>query len=77
VINSTEHASVLWKKCNLICYHAVRESVAMGESAITHIKSGTNIADLMTKVPTRAKRRQLVHKILYDIFDVYPILSKQ
>jgi len=77
VTNSTEPASVLRKKCNSICYHAVRESVAMGESAITHIKSGTNLADLMTKVLTGAKRRQLVHNILYDIFDDYSIRSEQ
>ena len=77
VINSAEPASVLWKKWNSICYHIVRKSVAMGESAITHIKSGTNLADLMTKVLTRAKCRQLVHKILYDIFDDYLIRSEQ
>jgi len=72
VTNSTEPASVLRKKCNSICYHAVRESVAMGESAITHIPSGDNLADLMTKVLHGQKRRKLVHKLLYDIFDDYP-----
>jgi hypothetical protein len=77
VINSTEPASVLWKKCNSICYHTVHEPVAMGESAVTHIKSGTNLVDLMTTVLTGAKRRQLVHKILHDIFDNYPIRSEQ
>ena len=77
VTNSTELASVLRKKCNSICYHAVHESVAMGESIITHIKSGTNLADLMTKVLTGAKCRKLVHNILYDIFDDYPIWSEQ
>ncbi len=40
----------LKKKCNSICYHAVRESVAMGESLITHIDSADNLSDLMTKV---------------------------
>ncbi len=77
VTNSTELASVLRKKCNSICYHAVHESVAMGESIITHIKSGTNLADRVTKVLTGAKCRKLVHNILYDIFDDYPICSEQ
>ncbi len=39
VTNSTRPESTLKKKCNSICYHAVRESVAMEESLITHICS--------------------------------------
>jgi hypothetical protein len=31
VTNSTRPESTLKKKCNSICYHAVQESVAMGE----------------------------------------------
>ncbi len=64
--------STLKKKCNSICYHAVRESVAMGESLITHIKSEDNLLDLMTKVTHGAKRRRLVGNILYDIYDDHP-----
>jgi len=61
VTNSTRPESTLKKKCNSICYHAVRESVAMGESLITHIGTEHNHADL--------KRRRLVVGILYDIYD--------
>jgi len=69
VTNSTRPESTLKKKCNSICYHAVRESVAMGESLITHFKTGFNLSDLMTKVTHGIKRRRLVSGILYDIYD--------
>jgi hypothetical protein len=42
VTNSTIPESTLKKKCNSICYHAMQESVAMGESLITHIDSEDN-----------------------------------
>jgi len=72
VTNSTRPESTLKKKCNSICYHAVRESVAMGESMITHIRTENNHSDLMTKLTSGAKRRQLVGDILYDIYDDHP-----
>ncbi len=50
VTNLTVPEWTLKKKCNSICYHAVRESVAMGESLINHIDSEDNLSDLMTKV---------------------------
>jgi len=72
VTNATIPESTLKKKCNSICYHAVRESVAMGESLITHIRSEENLSDLMTKVIHGTKRRRLVGNILYDIYDDHP-----
>jgi hypothetical protein len=66
---STKPESTLKWKCSSICYHFIRESVAMGESAITHLKSDQNTADLMTKVTYGAKRHRLVSGILYDIYD--------
>jgi hypothetical protein len=69
ITNSTKQESTLKKKCNFICYHEVRESVAMGESLITHISTQDNLSDLMTKVTHGAKRRKLVGGILYDIFN--------
>jgi hypothetical protein len=59
VTNASIPESILKKKCNSICYHAVRESVTMGESLITH-----NLSDLMTKVTRGGKCRQLVGKFL-------------
>ncbi len=37
VTNSSRPESTLKKKCNSICYHTIRESVAMGKSLITQI----------------------------------------
>jgi len=60
VTNSSRPESTLRKKCNSICYHAIRESVAMGESLITHIKTDDNLSDFLTKTTSGAKRRKLV-----------------
>jgi hypothetical protein len=37
VTNSSRPELTLKKKCNLICYHAIQESVAMGKSLISHL----------------------------------------
>ena len=58
------------KKLNLICYHAFRESVAMGESLNGHIPTAENCADLVTKIITGGQKRDhLVGKLLFDIVD--------
>ena len=69
VINSTQKPeSVLKKKSNSICYHAIREAVAMGEILTTHIAKGENVADLATKViMNQPKRDYLIGKLLFDI----------
>jgi hypothetical protein len=72
VTSLTIPESTLKKKCSSICYHAVQESVAMGESLITHINSDDNLSDLMTKVTCGSKRCRLVGNILYDIYDDHP-----
>ena len=71
VIHNTQRPeSTLKKKSNQICYHAVRESVAMGESLTGHISSKDNPADLATKtIPGGQKRSHLVSKLLFDIHD--------
>ena len=58
--NTSRPELVLRKKSNSVCYHAVHESVAMGESLVGHIPSKENIADLLTKVLHGHKRRYLV-----------------
>ena len=66
--NSSKPESTLNKKSNQICYHAVREAVAMGECLITHIPTGDNLGDLATKlIPGGIKRSRLVDMVLYDI----------
>ena len=56
---------VLKKKSNSICYHAIREAVAMGEILTTHIAMGENVADLATKVIMNGpKTDYLIGKLL-------------
>jgi hypothetical protein len=51
VIHNTQRPeSTLKKKSNSICYHAVRESVAMGESITGHVSTNNNPTDIATKV---------------------------
>jgi hypothetical protein len=72
VTNSSRPESTLKKKSHSICYHAIRESVAMGESLITHCKTNDNLSDPLTKLTFGAKRRTLMSNILYDIYDDHP-----
>jgi hypothetical protein len=71
VIHNTQRPeSMLKKKSNSICYHAVRESAAMNEIRTGHISTHENPADLATKlVPSGRKRDYLVSLLLYDIAD--------
>ena len=70
VINNTSKPeSTLKKKSNSICYHFVREAVAMQECLTTWIPTLRNWADLLTKVMSGTKRRELVKGVLYDIYD--------
>lgn len=68
--NSQRPESTLKKKSNSICYHAVREAVAMGECLVGHISTHENLADIATKVlPGGQKRDHLIGLVLYDIID--------
>ena len=72
VIHNTQRPeSMPKKKSNSICYHAIRESVAMGESLTGHIGTNENVGDLATKVLYGQKRRYMVLQLLYDIYDDY------
>ena len=68
VTNVSKPESTLKKKSNLICYHAVREAVAMGEALVAYIPTKKNLADLFTKVLYGQARRFLVSRILWDVF---------
>ena len=68
--NTQCHESQLKKKSNSICYHALREAVAMRELLTGHIKTDENPADILTKVVAAGiKRKNLVQMYLYDIHD--------
>jgi hypothetical protein len=70
VHNTQRPESVLKKKSNSICYHAVRESSAMGESIIGHVPSVDNPADICTKVfPGGQKRNHLILLLMHDLCD--------
>jgi hypothetical protein len=72
VTNSPRPESTLKKKCKSICYHAICEMVAMGETLLMHIRTGENIADFPTKTTSGAKRRKLVSGVVHDIYDDFP-----
>jgi hypothetical protein len=72
VTNSSRPESTLKKKCNSICYHAIHELLAMGETLLTHIRTGENIADFLTKTTSGAKHRKLVSGVVHDIYDDFP-----
>ncbi len=48
VTYSSRPELTLKKKCNSICYHAIHESVVMGETLLMHIRTGENLADFLT-----------------------------
>jgi hypothetical protein len=69
VVHNTQRPEPgLKKKSNYFCYHAVRESTAMGESIIGHVPSVDNPADICTKVvPGGEKRNHLIRILLHDL----------
>jgi hypothetical protein len=70
VHNTQRPESVLKKKSNSICYHAVRDAAAMGESIIGHVPSVDNPADICTNVvPGGQKRNHLIRLLLHGLCD--------
>ena len=69
IFNTSRPSSQLKKKSNSVCYHAVREAVAMGECITTHIPTLLNFSDILTKVLYGMKRQNLVNGILYDLYE--------
>jgi len=55
----------LSKKHNAICYHRIREAVAMGMIRIAWIDGKDNIADFFTKPLTVERRQHLLGNLLY------------
>ncbi len=48
--NTSKPEFTLNKKNNAVCFHAVRESVTIGETLTSHTPGAENSVDLMTKV---------------------------
>ncbi len=72
VTNSSWPESTLKKRGNSICYHAICELVAMGETLLTHIRTRENLADFLTKTTSGTKRCKLVSGVVHDIYDDFP-----
>ena len=68
ITNLTRPESTLKNKSNSIFYHAILESVAMGEILLTHVGAHDNLVDLLTKPTFGAKRQKLVRRLLYKVF---------
>ena len=68
VTNSSKPESTLKKKSNSICYHAARETVAMGEALVAHISTKKILADLFTKVLYGQSQRFLVDRMLWEVY---------
>ena len=69
IFNTSRPESWLKKKSNDVCYHPIRESVAMGECITTHIPTLLDFSDLLTKVLYVQRRRNLVDGIMFYIYE--------
>ena len=71
VIHDTQRPeSVLKKKSNSICCHAIQESVAVGEILTCHVPNACDPEDVCTEVvPAGQKRDSLIELILFDLAD--------
>ena len=64
IINTSVPESTLKKKHHSINYNYVRESVAAGIVLIYKVDTGSNLADLFTKLLDQVTRKNVVQKIL-------------
>ena len=64
ITNTSVPESTLKKKHHSINYNYVREVVAAGVVLIHKVDSGSNLADLFTKLLDRVTRKDIVQKIL-------------
>jgi len=64
--NSSIPESVLKKKHLSICYHLVREAVAAGILRVAKEDGTTNLSDVLTKIMTGPKKRQLLGYFMYS-----------
>jgi hypothetical protein len=65
VKNASTPESVLQKKHNAINYHAVREAAAAGIIRVGKEDGQSNLADLLTKVLSGARRWELCYRLMW------------
>ena len=64
IINTSVPESTLKKKHHSINYNYVREFIAAGIVLIFKVDTGSDLADLFTKLVDRVKRKEIIQKIL-------------
>jgi len=65
VTNATDPASTLKKKHNSVAYHRVREAIAANVLRVAWVRSGQNLADMLTKPLNGPTLHALIDKVLY------------
>jgi hypothetical protein len=65
VINTSHPQSTLNKKHNAIAYHKVQEAVAAGTVHVGKEDSSTNITDMLTKILSGTKLKDLCTRVLF------------
>ena len=65
ILNASVPESTLKKKHHSVNYNYVREAVAAGIALIFKVDTGSNLADLFTKLLNKVKRKEFIQKILY------------
>jgi hypothetical protein len=65
VKNASKPESTLKKKHNAIAYHRVREAQAADIIRVAHEPGATNLADLLTKLLTSPRMKDLIKRILW------------
>ncbi len=64
ILNSSVPESTLKKKHHSVNYNYVREAVAAGMALIFKVDTGSNLADLFTKLLNKEARKDMVQSIL-------------
>ena len=64
ITNTSVPESTLKKKHHSVNFNYIRECVAAGVVLIYKVDTGSNLADIFTKLLSREKRKQLISKIL-------------
>ena len=67
VLNTTFSSSQLKKKHNAVNYHRVREACAANIITFSHIDSGDNLADILTKSLGKATFYKLAKQVLFRV----------
>jgi hypothetical protein len=66
--NTTAPGSTLKKQSSAITYHFVRKGLALDAWRTTYVNTDENVADLLTKPLSGAKRAKFVQMILQHVF---------